>query len=648
MAKKNKKETEPVVRPQAEQRPNTVPVREGKPYALTGFRMQAIILALLGLVLYSNTFKHEYAFDDVMAIVDNEYVQQGLAGIPQILTTDAYQSYLEKKNGSNQLAGGRYRPLSLVTFAVEQQALGINTETDTKAKDAKLISDMHARHVVNVLLYILSVVVLLYFLRYVVLPGQPMVAFVAALLFTVHPIHTEVVANVKSRDEILSVLFISLTFIMAFRYREDKKMRDLVLAGIYFFLALLSKEYAIVLVVLLPLSFYMFRKEDSAKQSAKSFLPYLVPFALYMLMRMNAVTGPAEGAETNVMNNPYLYADLQQQLASKIMILLDYLRLLIFPRVLVADYSYHQIPYTTFANPQVWLSLLIHVGMIVAMYMLVVRRHVLGFAIAVYLGFLFLVSNFLVDIGAPMGERLVYHSSIGFAIVVAWLLCKGFEQVKQPAMSRAGLAGVLLLIVGLSSFKTISRNKDWKNEETLFLTDVKTSPNSVLVNNNAAASYMFIAKKGATTEEKNKWFGKAVEYFTKALEIFPNYYLAHMNRGLCYYNMGHPELALPDWDTVRLYSPNQANLARYLSIAGQYFFAQGMKYRSANMQDSAIIEFQKCAEATPQVPEAWYNLALQLYTANRQHEARLALESVLKFSPNYAEAQKLYAVVKDK
>ena len=235
MAKKNKKETEPVVRPQADQRPNAVPVREGKPYALTGFRMQAILLALLGLALYGNTFKHEYAFDDVMAIVDNEYVQQGLAGIPQILTTDAYQSYLEKKNGSNQLAGGRYRPLSLVTFAVEQQALGINTETDAKAKDAKLISDMHARHVVNVLLYILSVVVLLYFLRYVVLPGQPMVAFVAALLFTVHPIHTEVVANVKSRDEILSVLFISLTFIKAFRYREEKKMRDLVLAGIYFF-----------------------------------------------------------------------------------------------------------------------------------------------------------------------------------------------------------------------------------------------------------------------------------------------------------------------------------------------------------------------------------------------------------------------------
>ena len=648
MAKRTKNEIRPVANPQAAKAVVVPQAKDAQPFALSGFRMQAIIIALVGFLLYCNTFSHEYAFDDVMAIVDNEYVQQGISGIPQILTTDAYQSYLEKKNGSNQLAGGRYRPLSLVTFAIEQQVLGLNTETDAKAKDAKLISDMHVRHVVNVLLYMLSVVVLLYFLRYVVFPSDPLVAFVAALLFTVHPIHTEVVANVKSRDEILSVLFIALTFIKAFRYREEKKMKDLVLASVYFFLALLSKEYAIVLIGLLPLSFYVLGKKEPGKNSARSFLPYLVPLALYLLLRMNAVTGPAEGAETNVMNNPYLYASLPEQLASKTVILLDYLRLLIFPRVLVADYSYNQIPYSTFANPMVWLSLLIHIGLVVAMCMLIVRRHVLGFAIAWYLGFLFLVSNFLVDIGAPMGERLIYHSSIGFAIIIAWMLCKGFAQIKQPSFKQAGLGGVLVIIVVLCGFKTIGRNKDWKNEETLFLTDVKKSPNSVLVNNNAAASYMFIAKKGATQEEKNKWFGKAVEYFTKALAIFPNYYLAHMNRGLCYYNMGYPEKALPDWDTVRKYSPNQANLARYLSIAGKYFFSQGVKYRNANMQDSAIIEFQKCAEATPEVPDAWYNLGLQLYGANRLHESRLALENALRDAPNYADAQKLYAIVKDK
>ena len=237
------------------------------------FRFQALLLGAIAFLFYCNTFSHEYAFDDTMAIFDNEYVQQGVGGMHDILTRDAYQSYLEQKNGSNQLAGGRYRPLSLLTFALEQQFMGTNHEQETgNQKEQRIAEEMHVRHVINVLLYMLSVVVLLYFFRQVIFPAYPLAAFVAALLFTIHPLHTEVIANVKSRDEILSVLFITLTFILAFRYKRTHHIKDIILATVCFFLALLSKEYGITLIVLLPLSFYLFDK-DSLPKSIRASLP---------------------------------------------------------------------------------------------------------------------------------------------------------------------------------------------------------------------------------------------------------------------------------------------------------------------------------------------------------------------------------------
>jgi protein O-mannosyl-transferase len=642
MASKPKKETR---QGQAEAKPEQQAGGKEK-LSLLSFRVQAIILAITGFLFYCNTFSHEYAFDDVMAIVDNEYVQQGVSGIPAILTSDAYQSYLERKNGSNQLAGGRYRPLSLITFAVEQQFLGVAGDLTGKDKDAKQASDMHERHVMNVLLYMLSAVLLLYFLRKVVFPGNAIIPFGAALLFIIHPVHTEVVANVKSRDEILSVLFILLTFIKAFGYRESKKRSDLILAMVFFFLALLSKEYAVMLVVLLPLSFYIF-SGDSMKKSFSGLLPYLIPLGLYAMMRLSSVTAPDEAAQNNVMNNPYLFADAGQKIASKLVVLLDYIRLLFLPNVLVCDYSYNQIPYSTFSNPLAWVSLVLYIALIALCVSLVRKRHPLGFALSIYLLFLLLVSNFIVDIGAPMGERLIYHSSIGFAIVVAWLLYEALKKAGTAA-SRTGMAVVLVLLTVVCGMKTIARNRDWKNEETLFLNDIKISPNSVLVNNNAAASYMFMAKAAQDVATRNMWFDTAIKYFDHTIAIYPNYYLAHLNRGLCYYNEGKPSLALPDWDSVRKYSPNQANLQRYLSIAGQYFLAMGMQYGKTGKTDSAIFSFRKSVEATPQSPDGWYNLAVSLYSAGNVLEAKQAISKAVELAPNYAAAQQLYAVLKDK
>lgn len=609
-----------------------------KPDFWHSFRLQAMLLALLSIIFYANTFTHEAAFDDMMAISENQYVQQGVAGIPSILTTDAFQSYLEHKNGSNQLAGGRYRPLSLITFAIEQQLMGAAPETETSnEKEARIAAQMHPRHMINVLLYALSVVVLLALLRYVVFPDSPVAAFVAALVFAVHPLHTEVVANVKSRDEILSVLFISLTFIKTFKYYDNRKTGDLIMALACFFLALLSKEYAVTLAVLIPLSFFIFRKA-TLPASLKASAIYLAPLALYILLRQASVTEMAEGAEKNVLNNPYLYATPAQKLATEIQVLLQYLKLLILPHPLIADYSYRAIPYASFAHPLVWVSGVVYLGFTGAMVWLVNKRHLLGFALALYLLNLLLVSNLLVDIGAPMGERLIYHSSIGFCIALAWA---AGQWIGNNKAATTALAVALAAITAAAGNMVIDRNKDWKNSETLFMADVKKSPDNVLMNNNAAAGCMANAKRATDPAERKEWFVKAINYFDKAIAIYPSHMLAHLNRGLSYFNMGQPYRALPDWDTVRKYNPTQPNLDNYFTFAAKYCYSEGGRLSAAGKTDSAIYVYKLGVDAAPALPEMWYQLAAAYMRAGDAATALSSIERANVLSPNTPDILKL-------
>ncbi len=629
------------------------PQPEPHKYSLFDFRTQAIILAIIGFVFYANSLSNEYAFDDMMAIVDNAYVQKGVVGIGDIMTHDAYQSYLEQRNGGNELAGGRYRPLSLISFAIEQQVFGVNAEPEnantaadrTPELEHKLVRDMHMRHFVNVMLYILAAIVLLLFLRRVVFPDDPLLAFMAVVLFTIHPLHTEVVANVKSRDEILSVLFISLTFIKAFGYLATKKATDLVWGCAFFFLALLSKEYAALLAVLLPLSFYIFGKE-SIQNSLKKFLPYLIPLVIYILFRRVSITDAAEGAEKDIMNNPYFYATASQKLASVIAILLDYLKLLFAPYPLVADYSYNQIPYSNFGDIKVWLSLAIHVGMVAGMCWFIFKRHFLGFALAFYLVNLALISNLFFNIGAPMGERLVFHSSIGFCIIIASLLYLIYQKLQAGSAGNAVVGTVMAVLIVLSAYVTLGRNPDWKNNNTLFLTDVKKSPNSALVNVNAGAACMMLAKQVGEGPKRVEWFNKAIAFFSQTIKINPTHYFAYVNKGICEFNMGFQAQAVSDWDTVRKYTPNQVNVNRYLDIAGKYFFGLGNKCKAENKIDSAIYAFKYGSIAAPNVGEMWFNLGNCYFAAGKYREALQPLEKAKQLMANKPEVAQFYEQVK--
>ncbi len=590
---------------------NNEPVRDTLiPAWLYDFRIQAIIVALLAFILYCNTFQHEYALDDTIVIVKNEYVHEGFKGVDDILTKDAFDSYYRQFNSSNQLSGGRYRPLSIVTFAIEQQFFGAvppekvdsvlerGMSYEMKAPaEQQFLRHMHIRHVFNVLWYMLCVVVLLYFFRYITFRNNHIMAFIAAILFTAHPIHTEVVANVKSRDEIMSLILICGTFIYAFRYYEKKHKSQLVLAMVCLFLAFLAKEYAITMILLIPLAFYLFN-EFTIAQCFMATLPYLAVVAAYLKVRFSIVAPMNESSDNDLLNNPYANADKAEQTATKISTSLNYIKLLIFPHPLSSDYSYNTIPYKRFSHPQVWASLLIHGYLFRQLFVFFRKRHVLAFALAIYLLNLLIVCNLIFNIGGTMGERLIFHSSVGFCMAVAWFLYKGMEKIKPAATGRLALLGVVVLLTIAYGFKTIDRNQYWKNDETLFGEDIKTTPNSVLVNSNVASSFINMAEAEKDTVKKFQALREGVKYYNKVLEIHPTFVSGFMNRGVAYLKLGIPDSARYNYDMARKLYPNY-----------------------------------------PKLYEVYYNLGVCYYLSGRIVEAIGIWQEVMKMEPKYVLAQ---------
>ena len=231
-----------------------------------------IIIFLSAILLYANTFSHDYALDDAIVITDNIYTQKGISGIKEIFKNDSFTGFFKEKK--ELVPGGRYRPFSIATFAVEYEIFGEKPEIS---------------HIINVLLYALTGI--LFFVifskltnpkgtcnRFLTLP------FVCASLFIFHPVHTEVVANIKGRDELFALLFSLCALSFTINYLYSNKIWYLILSMISIFIAMLSKENAIVFILLVPLTIYYFTK-TTIKRTLITTVPLLIGAAVFLIIR---------------------------------------------------------------------------------------------------------------------------------------------------------------------------------------------------------------------------------------------------------------------------------------------------------------------------------------------------------------------------
>jgi len=294
--------------------------------------LAALILFSIAVALYAYSTTFEYVLDDQIVLTNNEYTKKGINGIKDILTTES----MSGRFGGQQdlIVGARYRPLSIVSFALEHQFFGLNT---------------FVSHLINVLLYGL-LGILLFRVLGACFPTKEKwfwsLPFLASLLFVVHPVHTEVVANVKGRDEIMTLIGALGAMYYAIRYVETNKFIHLLLSGLVFFLALLAKENALTFLAVIPLTLYFF-KEASFKQLGAVFAPLLIAAIAYLVIRYQVIgyfLSPNGKEITDIMNNPFYGLGVAEKFATVFYTLGLYLKLLFFPHPLTHDYYPFQIP----------------------------------------------------------------------------------------------------------------------------------------------------------------------------------------------------------------------------------------------------------------------------------------------------------------
>ena len=218
-------------------------------------RTYAGALFLFASLLYANTLGHGYTQDDAIVITENMFTTQGIKGIPGILQYDTFYGFFKEPGKARLVAGGRYRPFSLLTFALETELFG---------------QSPFIGHLVNILLFGACCLLFFYVLLRLFPPdewGQNALyaAFAAGLVFAAHPIHVEAVANIKGRDEILSLLGSLGALYLALSAFRNKNYLLHIGGALSLFAALLSKENAITYIALLPLTLWFVGQRSLGK-----------------------------------------------------------------------------------------------------------------------------------------------------------------------------------------------------------------------------------------------------------------------------------------------------------------------------------------------------------------------------------------------
>ena len=497
---------------------------------------KVVVLFAAVVALYIRTVDYDFVLDDKLVYSQNTYVQEGWRGIGKILTEESFAGYFRGQR--NLVEGARYRPLSLVTFALEYEITG---------------GAASWAHLINVWLYVLVVWMLYVWLRMlgwgVVAPWWRDVAYLASWLFALHPVHVEAVANVKGRDEILALLFGLGMLISVVRYYKSRRYGWLGGATLCFVLAVLSKEHAVVLAVLAPLMLWTFFGWPF-RRVLRLFAYFMLWVGVYIGWRIRVIgyflQGPLEFQ--SLINNPFLEMDTTEKWATIAYVLLKYLQLLVFPHPLTHDYYPYHIRIHSWDEVLPVVSVVVYGLLLYWMWRGVWRRRWYGFFIAFYLLALLPVSNIFFTVGTFMNERFLFMPSVGFVAVLA----KGLEGLERRY--RYWGLGLFLVIALAYAFRTSTRIPAWKDEFHLNTAGIKVSRNSARLNLFVGVSYFKKALDESDRSERRALFLRAKKHFRRATDIYPEYYDAwRMRAGVAaelYKIDGHLGELLDEFDVV--------------------------------------------------------------------------------------------------
>lgn len=476
-------------------------------------------------------------------------VEKGFAGIVPIFksryATNATQNY-------------EYRPVTTASFAI-QYALSADADLEAAARQnptaiESLIywqKQASTSHFISVMLYILCCFLVFIFVYKIIPEHNLFVALVTTVLFLIHPIHTEVVDNIKCRDELFVMLFgmsslLLLYKVVAENLQNKTKYIYIGLGIACLILSIFSKKSGFVFVALIPLVLYFF-----TQLKWKTILPLLVIFligGLIFSLTKKLVFEENSERELFFYENPlYVNGSWGNRIPMFFYTIMWYLKTFLWPATMSFYYGYNEIPLADFANPVVWMGMVVVIGLTALSFWRIKKKEMWSFGFLFFMLTIGGIANLIVIAPGIVADRFLFVPSFGLAFLVSYYAIILLEKFKSNAAinySIIGLGGVLVLV----SLQVVTkRNPVWESQFSLYRNDIEHLDNSAKAHSLMATKYREVAMHNAQNFPVYLAYIDSSKYhFERALAIYPDYSNCLNNLGVLYHlNMQKTWQAIP-------------------------------------------------------------------------------------------------------
>jgi protein O-mannosyl-transferase len=630
-----------------EKRTDTMPTGSGKSSAFSRKPVvHILIIVILGILIYSNTFNVPFTFDDIRTINYNSSIKD----VRHII--DLQSIY------NNRLIG-------LLTLALNYEMHGFN------------VAGYHTFnlfiHLLNALLVYWLIILIFrtpyvsaYLQKDVFETSDPYrwVPLFTALLFVSHPVQTQAVTYIVQRFASLATLFYLVSLVMYIKARGSESSNKarytfFVASLISAILAMRTKEIAFTLPVMVFLYEFMFFRGDIKKRLLYLFPLLLTMFIipLSMMMPTQSVSVGARGIDELTKIAGSVDVSRWDYLNTQFRVIVTYIRLLFFPVNQNIEYDYPI--YRIFFTPAVFLSFLVLLGVFCWGIYLLCRSYksdqanrcwyrVIAFGIFWFFVTLSVESS-IIPIDDVIFEHRLYLPSVGFFVAFMSGIVSLYERLtnQTKVVAKILIPVMILMVIGLS-LAAYARNMIWQDEVTLWEDVVQKSPHKARPHYNLGVAYQgqgrlddavreYQAAIKLNPHEVTPHYNLGMAYRTQgrlddavreyqaAIKLKPNYPEIYYNLGQAYLDQGRLDDAVREYQSAVKLRPNYADAHNNLGVA----------YQNQRRLDEAIKEYQAAINLKPDLVDAHYNLGVAYRTLGRLDDAIKEYQTAINLKPNY-------------
>ena len=502
------------------------------------------LIIIMGFAAYANSLTGKFIWDDEYLVANNFYITS-FKNLPMIFTKDiglgAFTQY------------GSYRPFQMLTYMIDYSVWGLNVT---------------GYHLTNTLLHILVALAVYWLIT--ILFNKRTISFFTAILYVIHPVHTEAVSYISGRADSLAALFMLLSIIFYITQLRANTVFISILMILSYIVAILSRENALILPILLVLYHYVFK----SKVKIKPFLTIVSIVFGYIVLRtlvLKSISFPGLNFNILFLRIPGLFVAI-----------INYLRLLFLPFNLHMDYGnaiFHLTDLRAISGLAITSLLILYI------FQKRNNNRLVSFSIAWFFINLLPVTNIYPAQISYMAEHWLYLPCMGFALAVASVLYGILNTTKKYRIFTYIFIGIYF---SFYFYLTVRQNEYWQVPIRFYEKTAEYSPNKATAYTLLCSGYIDIGNNE-----------KAVQACAKAIQINPHISRVYYNLGNAYSNIGKNEEAIKAYQKEIINDPGF--LEAYNNLAAMY--------TTIGKIDEALALWNKIVRLNPDFVIAYFNLS---------------------------------------